>query len=90
METKTPLRERFWQAIKQPAFKALQGIERATVRYSEVGDKTFFENEEFPWIKDLETNWKVIRAELDEVLKERETVPSFQDVSQRPDCAVPG
>ena len=81
METKTPARERFWKTIKQPAFKMLHGIERATVRFSEVGDKTFFDNEDFPWVKDLEANWKVIRAELDEVLKEREHVPSFQDVS---------
>ena len=81
-ETKVPFRERFWKAVKQPAFKVLQGVERATVRYSKVGDKTFFDNDEFPWVKDLEANWKVIRAELDEVLKERELVPSFQEVSK--------
>ena len=82
METKPPARERFWKTIKQPAFKVLKGIERATVRYSKVGDKTFFDTADFPWVKDLEANWKVIRAELEEVLKERETVPSFQDVSK--------
>lgn len=82
METKTPFRERFWNAIKQPSFKALQAIERATVRYSLVGDKTFFDNADFPWVDDLEANWEVIRAELDEVLKEREMLPSFHEISK--------
>lgn len=82
MDTKPSGNERFWKAIKQPAFKVLQAIERGIVRFSLVGDKTFFDKDDFPWVKDLEDNWKVIRAELDEVLKERAMLPSFQDISK--------
>lgn len=82
METKLPFRERFWRKIKKPSHKIIQAIERATVRYSAVGDKTFFDTEDFPWTKDLEANWQVIRAELDEVLKERELLPHFYEISR--------
>ncbi len=80
---KTPtLKERYWKAIKTPGFKTLKAIERIITRYSEVENKTFFDVEDFPWVKNLEANWKVIRAELDEVLKAPEKLPRFQDVSK--------
>ena len=81
MDTKPPARS-FWKTVRKPAFKLLQGIERATVRYSEVGDKTFFEPEDFPWVQYLEDNWQTIRAELDEILKEREMLPAFHEISE--------
>lgn len=59
----------------------LQGIEQATVRYSLVGDKTFFDREDFDWIGDLEAGWHRIRAELDDILRERELLPNFQEIS---------
>ena len=82
METKLPFRERFWKKIKRPSHKVLQVFERAIVRFSIYGDKTFFDNEDFPWTKDLEANWRLIRAELDEVLKERELLPHFYEISR--------
>jgi aspartyl/asparaginyl beta-hydroxylase (cupin superfamily) len=80
-ETST-LRERYWKAIKQPGFRMLKAVERLITRYSEVDDKTFFEVEDFPWVRNLETNWSAIRAELDELLKQPEALPNFQDVSK--------
>jgi len=82
METKLPLRERFWQKIKKPSHQFIQAFERVIVRYSLVGDKTFFDKEDFPWTKDLEANWRLIRAEIDEVLKERELLPHFYEISR--------
>ena len=35
----------------------------------------------FAWVETLESNWKVIRAELDQVLKTPERIPNFQDIS---------
>ena len=36
---------------------------------------------DFPWVAPVETNWKVIRAELDAVLAHRAALPNFQDIS---------
>jgi aspartyl/asparaginyl beta-hydroxylase (cupin superfamily) len=35
------------------------------------GDPCFFDPQDFPWVKDLESQWPVIRDELEALLKER-------------------
>ena len=40
-----------------------------------------FEVEQFPWVADVEADWKAIRRELDEVLEYRDELPNFQDIS---------
>ncbi len=46
------------------------------------GHQTFFDAAGFAWVRNLESNWMAIRGELDELLKERESIPSFQDLSR--------
>lgn len=46
------------------------------------GDKTFWEPEEFPWVADIEREWLTIRKELEALLKHREEIPNFQDLSE--------
>ena len=46
------------------------------------GDKTFFEPEAFPWVANIEAEWKVIRKELDALMLHRENIPNFQEVSK--------
>ncbi|WP_433017724.1 aspartyl/asparaginyl beta-hydroxylase domain-containing protein [Kribbella sp. CA-294648] len=43
----------------------------------------FSEPADFPWIHDLETEWKVIRDDLDVALADRERVPGFATISPR-------
>ena len=50
-------------------------------RSSKVGDTPFYDAEQFPWVKTLETNWHVIRQELDAVMASRDHLPNFQDIS---------
>ncbi len=50
-------------------------------RQSLIGATPFFEASQFPWVKTLEDNWRTIRAELEEVLKVREHVPAFHQLS---------
>jgi len=45
-------------------------------------DKTFFDTEAFPWVTDIEAEWKAIRNELDVLMVRREEIPNFQDVSK--------
>jgi ornithine lipid ester-linked acyl 2-hydroxylase len=61
-------------------------MEALITRFSVDGRRTFFDLGQFPWIAELEAQTPAIRRELDQVLKRRELVPNFQDVS--PDQAV--
>src|SRR5690606_19207991 len=36
----------------------------------------------FPWVAEIEKDWKLIRAELDEVLKDRDELPSFHEITK--------
>jgi beta-hydroxylase len=62
--------------------RILAPIERFIGKRSLVGDATFFENDRFPWIAEIEANWTVIREELEGVLADREALPNFQDISK--------
>jgi beta-hydroxylase len=62
--------------------RILAPIERFIGRRSLVGDATFFPNERFPWIEQVEANWLTIREELEGVLVDREALPNFQDISK--------
>jgi beta-hydroxylase len=46
-----------------------------------VGNRTFFDVAEFPWIRGVEQSWRDVRAELDEVLTYQDLLPNFQDIS---------
>jgi len=50
-------------------------------RQSLIGDQPVFDRSVFPWLEELESNWQTIRAELDDVLKSRDSLPSFHEVS---------
>ena len=62
-------------------FKLVQKYERLIPSYSLIGNTPFIDASELPWTKDLETNWRVIRQELDEIIKHAAQLPSFQDIS---------
>jgi beta-hydroxylase len=54
------------------AYQARQGL---------VPDTPFVGNEHFPFLKEFEDRWEEIQAEVREVLKFREHIPGFHDVS---------
>jgi ornithine lipid ester-linked acyl 2-hydroxylase len=62
--------------------RLLAPVEQFIGKRSLVGEATFFENDLFPWIAQVEANWTTIRGELEEVLEDREALPNFQDISQ--------
>lgn len=61
--------------------KALQRMEGWMLRYSEVATTPFLEQDDFPWIRQLENGFGPIRRELDAVLEYRDELPNFQDIS---------
>ncbi|MGI9413702.1 MAG: aspartyl/asparaginyl beta-hydroxylase domain-containing protein [Hyphomicrobiales bacterium] len=51
-------------------------------RQSLVPDTPVLRNEDFPILKTFEQDWETIRAEVEEILKHREAVPLFHEVSK--------
>jgi hypothetical protein len=49
-------------------------------RLSPHGDPHIYDTRLFPWVKEVEQEWRLIRAELDAVMKFRDKMPSFQDI----------
>ena len=66
--------------VKSPI---VQKLESLAPTYSLVGDSIFFSTDQFPWAKELESNWRVIRQELDQVLQHVDALPNFQDIMPR-------
>ena len=62
--------------------RLLLPIERFIGRRSLVGDHTFFETAQFPWVEHIERNWTVIRDELAVLLEDHDALPNFQDISK--------
>lgn len=56
-------------------------LEKLISNYSLIGNSVFFAPDRFNWVKDLEDNWQVIRSELDNILKYKDNLPNFQDIS---------
>jgi ornithine lipid ester-linked acyl 2-hydroxylase len=62
--------------------RLLAPVERFIGKQSLVGEATFFENDRFPWIAEIEANWTTILDELEHVLEDREALPNFQEISK--------
>lgn len=54
----------------------------ANHRFSLVGDKYFFERDQFTWVDDVEACTQGIQQELVQVLSHKSDLPNFQDVLQ--------
>jgi ornithine lipid ester-linked acyl 2-hydroxylase len=59
----------------------LRGLVEGVLFYRD-GHRTFFESEEFPWVSDVESEWMMIRKELEPLMQRREEIPNFQDYSE--------
>lgn len=42
-------------------------------------DPHYFDPKDYPWVQTVESNWKIIRDELEEYLKKQELIPYFGD-----------
>lgn len=62
--------------------RLLTPVERFIGSRSLVGDATFFDESQFPWIAHIERNVSVIKDELTALLADREALPNFQDISK--------
>jgi len=60
---------------------ALQtAMEWSVARVSPLGDPHIYDSRLFPWVAAIESEWRMVRAELDAVMTFRDQMPSFQDI----------
>lgn len=62
--------------------KLLTQIDAVIVRNSLVPNSEFFDPAQFEWVKPLEANWQLIRAELDALMRHHRELPNLQDISE--------
>lgn len=56
-------------------------VERLNLSCSTVGNPPIYDNAVFPWTKDIESEWRAIRTELDRVLVRQQELPGFHEIS---------
>lgn len=76
------LRKRRRRLVKEYGKRGIRGLSGFLGRQSLVDDRPVFDAAEFPFLRELELNWRKIRAELDQVLTAREHLPPFQMISR--------
>ena len=78
-------RQRFRKArrrrIKRHGKQFIRGLADFLGRQSKVGDAPVLDSKHFPFLKSFTDNWRPMLAEVNEILKHREAIPVFQDVS---------
>ena len=60
-------------------------VERLNVRYAKYGNPYVYDNANFAWAAEIESEWKLIRHELDRVLPRTHELPDIQEIT--PDAA---
>jgi beta-hydroxylase len=69
------------RTVKRAGKFLIARASRLIASQSLIGDQPVFDKSVFPWTADFEANWEKIRAELEEVMKAREALPSFHEIS---------
>ncbi len=60
---------------------AVEAVERLNVHFSKVGNPSVYGNEVFPWVAEIEAEWRTIRMELEKVLTRRDELPDFHEIA---------
>ena len=61
--------------------RIVAAVERLNLRYSKVGNPPVYDKSVFPWAREIETEWRSIRAELDRVLMRKDDLPGFHELA---------
>ncbi len=75
------LRKKNRKRIKRWGKKLTRSMADFLGRQSKVGDTPVISNHYFPHLQELVDNWQTIRDEASEILKHRDDIPAFQEVS---------
>jgi aspartyl/asparaginyl beta-hydroxylase (cupin superfamily) len=67
--------------VKMLGLGTLKLLAKLYSRQGKVPDLAIIPTEHFPFIAELEANWQAIRAELEPILRDRETIPHLDKIS---------
>ena len=56
-------------------------VERLNLKYSKVGNPPIYGKAVFPWSREIEREWRLIRGELDRVLTRKDDLPRFHELA---------
>jgi beta-hydroxylase len=74
-------RKRRRRLVKRTGKRLMAVMSSVIARQSLVGDEPVLDNRHFPYLEPLCENWQAIRDEVRAILKHRDAVPLFQEVS---------
>lgn len=81
MSTLETFRQLKRRAIIQAGKRLTRAVDRILASQSLIGDPPSFDPGQFDWVPILERNFAPIRREAEQLLKERELIPAFHEVS---------
>lgn len=61
--------------------RLVDGAEGLNLEYSTVGNPPVHDKCSFPWAREVEAEWKLIRSELDRVLVRKGDLPAFHEIA---------
>jgi ornithine lipid ester-linked acyl 2-hydroxylase len=61
--------------------RIVAAVERLNLKCSKVGNPPVYDNAVFPWADEVAREWRTIRAELEQVLKRKNELPSFHEIA---------
>jgi ornithine lipid ester-linked acyl 2-hydroxylase len=64
--------------VARAFMRVVAWAERLNLTYSKVGNPPVYDTTIFPWVAELEREWRAIRAELERVLMRQDELPPFQ------------
>ena len=67
--------------IKRSGKRLIRALAGFLGRQSLVGDKPVLDRRHFPALDELAANWKTIREEIEPILRHRDALPAFQELS---------
>lgn len=74
-----PMRGR---SVAGRALRALvDGAETLNRTYSRVGNPPVYDTDMFPWAREIEAEWHLIRQELDRILERKGDLPAFHEIA---------
>lgn len=71
----------FRKLVKRSGKKAMRWAAKVLSKEGLVPDTPFIDNSHFPFLQEFEEKWEVMRDEVRQILKHREAIPGFEQVS---------
>lgn len=68
-------------AVARAVQSLVDGAERLNLRHAPRGNPPVYPTDDFPWAREVESEWRLIRAELDKVLVRKGDLPAFHEIS---------